>query len=360
MSELDVFVEGGGTSAVASPVTFNSEIFGVSGVRVTLATKTKGAVIHYTTDGAEPTEESDIYSAPLTFTSDAVVKAIAVKSGMATSGVSVFNVKTGGFIVVQGKTITGTEAWIPESQVFVSGRFLKIPTLLVCDHEVTRGEYKGVMGIDPSTAKAYDGNGNELSGDAVLDNPVDSVSFYDAVVYCNRRSIQENLTPCYSIDSSTDPDEWGEVPTDSGGDDRWSAVACNFSAEGYRLPTEAEWEYLARGEEGYTYAGSNNIDEVAWYGDNTNGTRTVKTKKANAYGLYDMSGNVGEWCWDSYKEITNMTPEFGPGSGGERLFRGGFWTDSYEEIFQVCDRYFISPNTDQERCGFRVVRSCPM
>ena len=103
-----------------------------------------------------------------------------------------------GVVLVEGTRITGTESWTPESKVFVSGRELTIPNLYVSDHEVTRGEYLEVMGSDPSTAIAYDKNGKKLTGDDVLNNPVTDVNWYDAIVYCNKLSIKEKLTPCYT------------------------------------------------------------------------------------------------------------------------------------------------------------------
>ena len=276
-------------------------------------------------------------------------------SGEQTGGETQGAIVPEGFVLVEGTTITGEESWIPSSEVFVSGRSLTIPDLIVSDHEVTRGEYKAVMGSDPSTASAYDKDGNQLEGDAVLNNPVNDVNWYGAIVYCNKLSMLENLTPCYSIDGSTDPDDWGEVPTSS--NSTWNAATCNYEAEGYRLPTEAEWEWLARGGENYEYAGSDNVDDVAWYTSNTNytGTREVKTKAPNGYGLYDMSGNVCEWCWDWYGSISDSSAADGASSGSYRVSRGGSWK-YYANRASVSYRVNRSPNSRINCYGLRVVR----
>nr|MBP3281138.1 SUMF1/EgtB/PvdO family nonheme iron enzyme [Treponema sp.] len=263
-----------------------------------------------------------------------------------------------GFVKVTGTTIKGDETWTPTSKVFVSGRSLTIPDLIVCDHEVTRGEFKEVMGEDPSIASAYDKDGNKLTGDNVLNNPVNYVNWYAAIAYCNKLSIKEGLDCAYTVSGITDWENlaYSSIPTSS--NDTWNAATCDFEANGYRLPTEAEWEWLARGGENYTYAGSNTVGDVAWYTSNTNdtGSRDVKTKAANGYGLYDMSGNVREWCWDWYGSISSSTDATGSASGSGRVRRGGSWgSDAY--YCAVSRRNYGSPDYRDDYLGFRVVRN---
>lgn len=264
------------------------------------------------------------------------------------------------FVKITEIPIKGTETWKPITDTFVKERKFTIPSLIVCDHEVTRGEFKKIMGTDPSTAKAYDKDDKELTGDAVLNNPVNNVNWYGAIAYCNKLSIEENLEPCYSVEGITD---WGNlvyssIPTID--DDKWNAVECNFEANGYRLPTEAEWEILARGGENYFFAGSKDYNEVAWLGqtiESSIGTREVKAKKANGYGLYDMSGNVVEWCWDWYGNISSSTAGTGNSSGTNRELRGGCW----DNLYFFCQVYFrmynIPPYYQDDSVGFRVVRT---
>ena len=180
-------------------------------------------------------------------------------------------------------------------------------------------------------------------------------------MYCNKLSIKEKLTPCYSINDSTDPNEWGTVPTSS--NSTWNAATCNFEADGYRLPTEAEWEWLARGGENYTYSGSNTVGDVAWYTSTTNhtGTREVKIKAPDRYGLYDMSGNVCEWCWDWYGSIGSSSAADGPASGhwfaNSRVRRGGAWCYNDGSVCQVAYRTNENPVCRDSYLGFRVVRA---
>lgn len=325
----------------------------ISGTSVTITCATEGAKIYYTKDGSEPTASGTEYTEAISITEVVTLKAIAVKSGMSNSTVASvsYRIIPEGFVKVTGTIINGDESWTPSSSVFVSERKLTIPDLIVCDHEVTRGEYKEVVGSDPSTASAYDKDGNKLTGDAVFNNPVTDVSWYDALVYCNKLSKKEGLTPCYTISGSTDPGTWGTVPTSYS---TWDAAVCDFDADGYRLPTEAEWEWLARGGENYTYAGSDTVEDVAWC---IKGTEEVKTKQANGYRLYDMSGNVFEWCWDWYNSsISSSTDAAGAASGSDRVRRGGSWFGKSGSC-EVARRYDIPPCSRYCDVGFRVVRS---
>ena len=205
----------------------------------------------------------------------------------------------------------------------------------ISKYEITQQQYKAVMGNNPS----------EFKGDNL---PVEQVSWYDALNFCNRLSQSEGLTPCYTINGTK--------------------VTCDFEANGYRLPTEAEWEYAAKAgtktdfySGKLTYSGNSpidpNLDKIAWYSANSsNATHPVGQKAPNAFALYDMSGNVWEWCWDRYAEYPSKeTKDYqGPEIGTYRVYRGGGWRN----LAWYCrstnrDRNYLDDKNNS--LGFRVV-----
>jgi len=222
-------------------------------------------------------------------------------------------------------------------------------------YEVTQEQWVAVMGSNPSAYK-----GSPASGENQWKRPVEQVSWYDALVFCNKLSMKEGLTPAYSISGSTDPTVWGTVPRDW--DSTWNAVTIVAGSTGYRLPTEAQWEYAARGGYGspgnYTYSGSNTVDDVAWYIDNSGyKTHEVGKKAPNGLGLYDMSGNVWEWCWDWYGDYSSsaQTNPTGAATGTYRVARGGGWY-SDASITRSVLRDYGNPHIRVSHVGFRLSR----
>jgi len=217
----------------------------------------------------------------------------------------------------------------PIHQVSVSGFYMG-------KHEVTQEIYAKVMGKNPSKWKGET-------------NPVERVSWLDAIRSCNALSEKEGLRPCYDLKTR----------------------ACDFKADGYRLPTEAEWEYACRAGTTADYHFGRTDADLArheWFQDNAFGqSHPVGKKRPNAFGLYDMSGNVREWCndWyqvDGYKQDASgpVTDPRGPAKGQKKVLRGGAWSVTAKSCTSWT-RYCDDPGfTDaclvQDDCGFRCVK----
>ena len=214
--------------------------------------------------------------------------------------------------------------------------------------EITQKQYEEVMGENPSWFQIS----NEKLDDEIREqlkntsnNPVETVNWYDAIYFCNKLSKEKGRTPVYAVDGNTDVTTWNYTPhkekSISG------EITQNTKADGFRLPTVEEWQYAASGGKDYEYSGSDNLDEVGWYEDNS-GDRThpVAQKKANGYGLYDMSGNVWEWCWDVSPSIRHC-----------RCTCGGSYDDGGYDYCEVSCRFYSYAISQDNNIGFRIVCS---
>ena len=312
-----------------------------------------------------------------------------------------------GFVFIQGATVTGVlPVWMDESSddryegVFIEGRTVTLSDFYMGKYEVTQEEYASVMKgqkvtvdgkeytleSNPSACTADSTRYTLFSGDEQGKRPVEGVTWYDAVWYCNALSEKEGLTKAYNIEV-TRVEQTGKTGYSIYG----ATVTLNENANGYRLPTEAEWEYAARGGDptatdwNYVFSGADTakgvfydsyknagLDSVGWYwynsingttgdtkpssGEQGYGTHEVGKKKANRLGLYDMSGNVFEWCYDWFGKITTTTPADGASYGSGRVTRGGSWC-YYAYTASVSYRAPHASHYRSYDLGFRVV--CP-
>jgi len=235
-----------------------------------------------------------------------------------------------GFVRINGGTFTmgspADELWRESNEI---QRQVTISSFQMSRYPVTQREYQEIMGTNPS----------HFLGDNL---PVEMVSWFDAVEYCNRRSQREGLTPAYKISGS--------------GNNR--TVTWNRNANGYRLPTEAEWEYACRAGTTKAYnTGADITTSQANFGDWDGRTTPVNNYSPNSWGLYDKHGNVWEWCWDWYDIYASgaQTNPTGAVSGSKRILRGGCWFNS-ADYARSAYRYSENPYDSGADIGFRVVR----
>jgi formylglycine-generating enzyme required for sulfatase activity len=244
-------------------------------------------------------------------------------------------------LVDPGTFAMGSSAGRPDEQPVHTVRTTR--AFYIGRYEVTFDEYDRFCEDTGRTMADDEGRGRGKL-------PVIQVTWYDAAAYCNWLSEREGLTPCYS--------GTGKL------------TQCDWHANGYRLPTEAEWEYAARGGhkgQGYLYAGSDNPDEVAWYEDDSgNQIHPVGQKQPNELGLYDMSGNLFEWCWDWYRpdyyasspteDPTGPPPQsVATPRGPERVRRSGSWREDAVSIRSTCRSFDYASYVGDN--GFRLART---
>jgi sulfatase modifying factor 1 len=245
------------------------------------------------------------------------------------------------FVFVRGGTFDMGNTFDKEIKSRHRVQRVKVSDFYMSKYEVTQEEWEEIMGYNPCDRSAH-------IPPSAKNLPVHHMSWIEAIEFCNKKSEREGLAPCYIIDDKN--------------------IICDFSINSYRLPTEAEWEYAARGgnkSKNTRYSGSNIADEVAWCEVDSafvEGIQPVGTKKPNELGIYDMSGNVWEWCWDWHDEESGKKGSTNKPNvlknRTERVFRGGNWYDKPELCtVYIWTKKLQTSSVEWNAIGLRLARS---
>jgi formylglycine-generating enzyme required for sulfatase activity len=247
-----------------------------------------------------------------------------------------------------GQATIGADTFVAYGDTFSYPPFVvRVSNFQLARTETTWWQYMlycAAAGVEPRSVPGWGMKG---------DNPVVNVSWYDVVQYANWLSEKQSLPAFYTINKTLQ-----DMLNKSEYDDlKWTVLPRSNS--GYRLPTEAEWEYAARAGTDWTFAGCNTAEQLgdyAWYDQNSDSrTRAVGRKKPNPFGLYDMSGNAWEWCWDWYGDYPKSAEKdyAGPSEGSDRVVRGGSWNNS-AEFCRAAYRAYSTPTDRATYLGFRL------
>jgi serine/threonine protein kinase len=283
--------------------------------------------------GAEPVGESA--PEPVVPTGVPTVEPTTTESAIQSAPSGFVKVAAGRFSMGSPTMEDGRDDDETSHEVTISGAFW------MQRHEVTQEQWQSLMGNNPS----------KFSGCSQC--PVENVNWWEVLAYANKLSRRQGLALCYTLHSC-----WGEVTGTPMECD--SVDFMGLSCEGYRLPTEAEWEYVARS--GTVEPRYGELNAIAWHlGNSGRKTHPVGQKRPNAWGVHDMLGNVWEWTWDSYSGYSDSSQRdpVGPAAGTYRVYRGGSWFSKRARYVRVANRYGAPPRDQRGTVGCRLARSIP-